>query len=210
SRPVGRAIATERVVDVKDIPDYEFPDSGHVKVKMTRSEIAMLDSLPSELDMSHSSTVLPENSKQSDADIVKIRLITTTAVLLTCGLFGVIMNISAQGADNKGWRKYTIGYAALALAFFMRDWFRLHGQKLSRHLKPLINISQLVANWNFFPWFEVFAPGKETVAGKYLFNAEGPVLNEDIPRTPDKSPPKSPPKTADVASVGNPKTQKGM
>uniref|UniRef100_A0A914ZJJ8 Uncharacterized protein n=1 Tax=Parascaris univalens TaxID=6257 RepID=A0A914ZJJ8_PARUN len=187
SRPVGRAIATERVVDVKDIPDYEFPDSGHVKVKMTRSEIAMLDSLPSELDMSHSSTVLPENSKQS-----------------------VIMNISAQGADNKGWRKYTIGYAALALAFFMRDWFRLHGQKLSRHLKPLINISQLVANWNFFPWFEVFAPGKETVAGKYLFNAEGPVLNEDIPRTPDKSPPKSPPKTADVASVGNPKTQKGM
>uniref|UniRef100_A0A0M3I4Z7 EXS domain-containing protein n=1 Tax=Ascaris lumbricoides TaxID=6252 RepID=A0A0M3I4Z7_ASCLU len=122
----------------------------------------------------------------------------------------VIMNIFAQGADSKGWRKYAIGYAALVLAFFMRDWFRLHGQKLSRHLKPLINISQLVANWNFFPWFEIFAPDKETAAGKYLFNAEGPILNEDIPRTPNKSPPKSPPKTADIASVKNPRTQKGM
>lgn len=42
--------------------------SGHVKVKMTRSEIAMLDSLPSELDTSRSSTVLSENSKQRYAN----------------------------------------------------------------------------------------------------------------------------------------------
>ncbi|KHN75544.1 hypothetical protein Tcan_11701 [Toxocara canis] len=99
----------------------------------------------------------------------------------------VAVNVLAPDAgQQQGLGRYAIGYAALAVAFFVRDWFRLHGQKLSRLLKPLINVSQLMVTWNFFPWFDIFASEKETIAGKYLFNADGPVLNEDNPRTPNK------------------------
>uniref|UniRef100_A0A183UX36 MBOAT family protein n=1 Tax=Toxocara canis TaxID=6265 RepID=A0A183UX36_TOXCA len=94
--------------------------------------------------------------------------------------------LAPDAGQQQGLGRYAIGYAALALAFFVRDWFRLHGQKLSRLLKPLINVSQLMVTWNFFPWFDIFASEKETIAGKYLFNADGPVLNEDNPRTPNK------------------------
>uniref|UniRef100_A0A0M3K8L5 RSN1_7TM domain-containing protein n=1 Tax=Anisakis simplex TaxID=6269 RepID=A0A0M3K8L5_ANISI len=207
---VGRAIATELFKDQKDIPDYEFPDSGHVKVNLTRSDVALLDALPSELDSSRSCSITTETIKHSEAEIVRDRLKTSIAVLLTCGLFGyssqefscfaaqpvyhgnfayfrILVNIFEMLAGNGiGLVKTLTGVAAVILAFFVRDWYRLHGQKLSRRLKPLFNVSQLIVNWNIFPWFDIFASDKETIAGKYLFNAEGPILNEENPRTPNK------------------------
>ncbi|VDN43860.1 unnamed protein product [Gongylonema pulchrum] len=46
--PVGKAIATAYPQDEKNIPDYEFPDSGHVKVNLTDADMALLEGAPSD------------------------------------------------------------------------------------------------------------------------------------------------------------------
>ncbi|EFO26086.1 hypothetical protein LOAG_02398 [Loa loa] len=48
---VGKAIATAYMKDERDIPEYEFPDSGHVKLNLTTSDVAFLEGATSEPDM---------------------------------------------------------------------------------------------------------------------------------------------------------------
>ncbi|KAM3727486.1 ISWI chromatin-remodeling complex ATPase ISW1 [Dirofilaria immitis] len=79
---VGKAIATAHVKDERDVPDYEFPDSGHVKLNLTLSDVAVLERTDSESDMRSKLSSSPIVMKKQ---IVQIRFIATVAVLLSLG-----------------------------------------------------------------------------------------------------------------------------
>uniref|UniRef100_A0A1I8ELR6 Uncharacterized protein n=1 Tax=Wuchereria bancrofti TaxID=6293 RepID=A0A1I8ELR6_WUCBA len=164
---VGKAIATAYMKDERDIPDYEFPDSGHVKLNLTTSDVAVLEEAASEPDMqSKSSTSL--------ADIL----------LLNCFVWHAVRNAETE--------QILLGILTFVVGMSTRDWYRLHGEKLTRALKAILNVSNMLNSFDAttFDFFGICKCFKFN--GKYIFFPEDLKINEGIPRTPETSPPLSP------------------
>ncbi|KAL3991168.1 putative integral membrane protein [Acanthocheilonema viteae] len=187
---VGKAIATAYVKDERDIPDYEFPDSGHVKLNLTTSDIAVLEGAVSEPDMrSKSSTSLAMMKRQ----IVQTRLLATVAVLLSLGFVCLLLNCFVWHAvRNAQTEQVLLGILAFIIGMSTRDWYRLHGEKLTRALKALLNVSTMVnsLDTSTFDFFGIYKYLR--LNGNYIFFSNDPKINEGIPRTPETSPPLSP------------------
>ncbi|VIO99688.1 Zinc finger, C2H2 type family protein [Brugia malayi] len=185
---VGKAIATAYVKDERDIPDYEFPDSGHVKLNLTTSDVAVLEGAASEPDMqSKSSTSLADMKKQ----IVEARLLATVAVLLSLGFICLLLNCFVWHAvRNAEMKQILLGILTFIVGMSTRDWYRLHGEKLTRALKALLNVSNMLNSFDTstFDFFGICKCLK--LNGKYT--PEDLKINEGIPRTPETSPPLSP------------------
>ncbi|MCP9265046.1 hypothetical protein DINM_020233 [Dirofilaria immitis] len=169
---VGKAIATAHVKDERDVPDYEFPDSGHVKLNLTLSDVAVLERTDSESDMRSKLSSSPIVMKKQ---IVQIRFIATVAVLLSLGFICLLLNCFVWHAiRNAEMEQILLGILAFVVGISTRDWYRLHGEKLTRALKALLNVP------NMLNTFEIYFSGD-------------PKINAAIPRTPEISPPLSPP-----------------
>ncbi|CAG9536188.1 unnamed protein product [Cercopithifilaria johnstoni] len=185
---VGKAIATTYVKDERDIPDYEFPDSGHVKVNLTTSDVAVLEGTDSEPDMrSKSSAPLAVMKKQ----IVQTRLLATVAVLLSLGFICLLLNSFVWHALRSAkTEQILLGILVFTVGMLTRDWYRLHGEKLTRALKALLNVSNMINSFDTstFDFFDKHFK----LSGKYFFFLEDPKINEGLPRTPEISPPLSP------------------
>uniref|UniRef100_A0A0R3RGX9 Uncharacterized protein n=1 Tax=Elaeophora elaphi TaxID=1147741 RepID=A0A0R3RGX9_9BILA len=179
---VGKAIATIYVKDERNIPDYEFPDSGYVKLNLTTSDVAVLEGAASESDM-RSKSVKPLTVMKKE--IVRTRLLATVAVLLSLGFICLLLNCFVWHAvRNAETEQVLLGILALIVGVSTRDWYRLHGEKLTRALKALLNVSSMVNfDTSSFDFFGICKRFK--LNGKYIFFSGDSKINEGIPRTPE-------------------------
>uniref|UniRef100_A0A915PHX8 Uncharacterized protein n=1 Tax=Setaria digitata TaxID=48799 RepID=A0A915PHX8_9BILA len=184
---VGKAIATAYVKDERDIPDYEFPDSGHVKVSLTISDVAILEGATSESNIgSKSSSTSTSTSTNTKDQIVRIRLHATIAMLISLGFICLLLNYLAwHVVRNAEMKQAFLGILAFLVAVSARDWYHLHGEKLTRALKALLNVSNMLNSFDTFA-FDFFGICKSfKLNEKYIFSPAGPKINERIPRTPE-------------------------
>ncbi|KAM3727485.1 PTS system sucrose-specific EIIBC component [Dirofilaria immitis] len=187
---VGKAIATAHVKDERDVPDYEFPDSGHVKLNLTLSDVAVLERTDSESDMRSKLSSSPIVMKKQ---IVQIRFIATVAVLLSLGFICLLLNCFVWHAiRNAEMEQILLGILAFVVGISTRDWYRLHGEKLTRALKALLNVPNMLNTFDTsaFDFLDICKLFKFN--GEYIFSGD-PKINAAIPRTPEISPPLSPP-----------------
>lgn len=59
----------------------------------------------------------------------------------------VLLNCSAM--RDTGAAKVIVGLTTFSLALLARDWYRLHGEKLTRALKALLNVSSMLHSFEF-------------------------------------------------------------
>ncbi|VDK80184.1 unnamed protein product [Litomosoides sigmodontis] len=186
---VGKAIATAYVRNEQDIPEYEFPDSGHVKLNLTISDVAILEGAASEPDIRSKSSSSPAVMKMH---IVQTRLFATVAVLLSLGFICLLLNCFIwHVVQHAQVEQVLLGTLAFVVGMSTGDWYRLHGEKLTRALRALLNVSTVVNSFDtsIFDFFGICKRMK--LNGKYIFS-EDPKINEGMPRTPETSPPLSP------------------
>ncbi|EFO26087.1 hypothetical protein LOAG_02399 [Loa loa] len=85
-----------------------------------------------------------------------------------------------------------LGILAFVVGMSTRDWYGLHGEKLTRTLKALLNIPNMLNSFDTST-FDFFGMCKRfKLNGKYILFPEDLKINEGIPRTPETSPPLSP------------------
>ncbi|VDK84480.1 unnamed protein product [Onchocerca ochengi] len=139
---VGKAIATAYVKNEWDIPAYEFPDSGHVKLNLTTSEEAVLEGVVSEPDIRSKSSASVTIMKK---EIVQTRFLATVAVLLSLGFICLLLNCFVWHAMRSAeMEQVFLGILAFVVGMSTGDWYRLHGEKLTRALKTLFNVSNML------------------------------------------------------------------
>ncbi|VDO50787.1 unnamed protein product [Onchocerca flexuosa] len=157
--------------------------NGHVKLNLTTSEEAVLEGAPSEPDVpSKSSTSVTVMKKE----IVQIRFLATVAVLLSLGFICLLLNCFVWHAMRSAeMEQIFLGILAFVVGMSTGDWYRLHGEKLTRALKALFNVSNMLNSFgtSTFDFLGICKCFK--INGKHIFFSEDPKINEGIPRTPE-------------------------
>ncbi|VDM99276.1 unnamed protein product, partial [Thelazia callipaeda] len=139
--------------------------SGHVKLSLTSSDVAFLEATPSEPNIkSRSSTSLT----RSDLPV---------NLILNC--------IADRYVFDECRMNQILGVLTILIAISTRDWYRLHGEKLTRALRALLNVPNILRSFDTFEFDFLGILKRFKFNGKYLFTSDGPILNEEIPRTPE-------------------------
>ncbi|KAI6173592.1 hypothetical protein M3Y98_01098200 [Aphelenchoides besseyi] len=173
-----------------------------IRFNLTAEELKLLEGTTTgNSDDCNSSSV-----KEIKPDPNAHRYIATNGVLFSFGLFGLIANGSLI-SDCGQWSTFgcLFGLLAVPLGWFVGEWYRLHGIKLSRQLRPVLNISSVLATYQwvselireFDPLFaKLYAEDKDRL---YRFSCCGsvPEINPELPRTAD-----------DISGKGSPQSSK--
>ncbi|KAI6232267.1 hypothetical protein M3Y95_00468300 [Aphelenchoides besseyi] len=162
-----------------------------IRFNLTAEELKLLEGTTTGNSEDCNST----SAKETRSDPNAHRYIATNGVLFSFGLFALAANGSLI-SDCSQWNMF--GLLALPLGWFIGEWYRLHGIKLSRQLRPVLNISSVLATYQEFdPLFaKLYAEDKDRM---YRFSCCGsvPELNSELPRTAD-----------DISGKGSPRTSK--
>ncbi|VDN88181.1 unnamed protein product [Brugia pahangi] len=82
---------------------------------------------------------------QRKKQIVEARLLATVAVLLSLGFICLLLNCFVWHAvRNAEMKQILLGILTFIVGMSTRDWYRLHGEKLTRALKALLNVSNML------------------------------------------------------------------
>ncbi|KAI6225447.1 Protein F29B9.7 [Aphelenchoides fujianensis] len=107
------------------------------------------------------------------------RFVATVGALLSFGLLGRLLN--ALLLTGGGF----VSLLAVAFALLVAEWNRLHGSKLTRDLRPVLDVASVLATYQEFdPLFaRLYDADKQPL---FACCGEGPPLNPDLPRTADE------------------------
>ncbi|CAJ0935847.1 unnamed protein product, partial [Mesorhabditis belari] len=138
----------------------------------------------------------PESTRVNDRSFrvrrdVAIRLYASLLALFTFGLTSLVLH--GLTVASRLYLQAIAGTSILVVLWTMLRWTRLHSMKLSRKIRPILDIAQVLRTNTLFrgDGSTVLCP---EIYRAYDLCCEDPTINESIPRTIDSdgSPPASP------------------
>ncbi|KAI6191836.1 hypothetical protein M3Y97_00270900 [Aphelenchoides bicaudatus] len=155
-------------------------ESESTQLKLTPSELKVLDDMSSNQDSIRESSSRSIRAQARNSDPNYQRFVAANLVLLTNGLMGLLLNAYIISCGS---RSNLAVLLALPSALFVYEWQRLHGETLSRELRPIVNVASVLATFkDRDPLYQLYSDEN----AKIMSCCDGPGINSDLPRTAEE------------------------